>query len=74
MAFRTEDQPLPALREQAPLVRQSIRLLRSSFPSTLAIAAELGGAVNEREWEFEGAKVCDGHDPEGNVFQLRQAG
>jgi predicted enzyme related to lactoylglutathione lyase len=39
-------------------------------------AAELGGAMNsvEREWEFEGAKVCDGHDPEGNVFQLRQAG
>jgi predicted enzyme related to lactoylglutathione lyase len=38
-------------------------------------AAELGGAMNavEREWEFEGAKVCDGHDPEGNVFQLRQA-
>jgi predicted enzyme related to lactoylglutathione lyase len=37
-------------------------------------AAELGGAMNavEREWEFEGAKVCDGHDPEGNVFQLRQ--
>jgi predicted enzyme related to lactoylglutathione lyase len=39
-------------------------------------AAELGGAMNavEREWEFEGAKVCDGHDPEGNVFQLRQTG
>jgi predicted enzyme related to lactoylglutathione lyase len=39
-------------------------------------AAELGGAMNavEREWEFEGAKVCDGHDPEGNVFQLRQPG
>jgi predicted enzyme related to lactoylglutathione lyase len=37
-------------------------------------AAALGGAVNavEREWEFGGAKVCDGHDPEGNVFQLRQ--
>jgi predicted enzyme related to lactoylglutathione lyase len=37
-------------------------------------AAELGGAMNaaEREWEFEGAKVCDGYDPEGNVFQLRQ--
>jgi hypothetical protein len=28
----------------------------------------------EREWRFEDAKVCDGHDPEGNVFQLRQAG
>jgi predicted enzyme related to lactoylglutathione lyase len=39
-------------------------------------AAQLGGAVNpaEREWEFQGAKVCDGHDPEGNVFQLRQTG
>jgi predicted enzyme related to lactoylglutathione lyase len=39
-------------------------------------AAELGGAMNaiEHEWEFEGAKVCDGHDPEGNVFQLRQRG
>jgi predicted enzyme related to lactoylglutathione lyase len=37
-------------------------------------AAELGGAINamEREWEFEGAGVCDGHDPEGNIFQLRQ--
>lgn len=39
-------------------------------------AAQLGGAVNaaEREWQFEGDKVCDGTDPEGNVFQLRQAG
>jgi predicted enzyme related to lactoylglutathione lyase len=39
-------------------------------------AAERGGAMNaaEREWEFEGVKVCDGHDPEGNVFQLRHAG
>ena len=39
-------------------------------------AAALGGAVNavEREWEFEGATMCDGHDPEGNVFQLRQMG
>ena len=38
------------------------------------LAAGLGGAIGpaNREWEFEGAKVCDGHDPEGNVFQLRQ--
>ena len=36
-------------------------------------AAELGGELepSSREWEFEGARVCDGHDPEGNVFQLR---
>jgi predicted enzyme related to lactoylglutathione lyase len=39
-------------------------------------AAALGGAMNsiKREWEFEGARVCDGHDPEGNIFQLRQTG
>ena len=38
-------------------------------------AAELGGILDavEREWEFEGARVCDGHDPEGNVFQVRKA-
>jgi predicted enzyme related to lactoylglutathione lyase len=37
-------------------------------------AADRGGAMNavDSEWEFEGAKVCDGLDPEGNVFQLRQ--
>ena len=39
-------------------------------------AAELGGAVNavDREWQFDGDTVCDGHDPEGNIFQLRQTG
>lgn len=33
----------------------------------------LGGTVDgpEREWEFEGARVCDAVDPEGNVLQLR---
>jgi predicted enzyme related to lactoylglutathione lyase len=38
-------------------------------------AAELGGAMNakELEWDFAHAKVCDGHDPEGNIFQLREA-
>jgi hypothetical protein len=28
----------------------------------------------DAEWLFEGSRVCDGHDPEGNVFQLRQVG
>jgi predicted enzyme related to lactoylglutathione lyase len=37
-------------------------------------ARENGGELNppEREWSFQGDKVCDGVDPEGNVFQLRQ--
>lgn len=36
-------------------------------------AAALGGQLNpaEREWEFQGDRICDGIDPEGNVLQLR---
>jgi hypothetical protein len=38
-----------------------------------ALAAQFGGELNgpEREWEFRGRQVCDGHDPEGNVIQVR---
>ncbi len=25
-----------------------------------------------KEWSFQGLRVCDGVDPEGNVFQLRE--
>jgi hypothetical protein len=32
--------------------------------------AERGGTVNPVLWVFEGSKVCDGYDPEGNVFNL----
>jgi predicted enzyme related to lactoylglutathione lyase len=36
-------------------------------------APELGGAVDDAatEWSWRGMVHCDGHDPEGNVFQLR---
>jgi predicted enzyme related to lactoylglutathione lyase len=48
----------------------------SNIASTRAIAARLGGELNpvDREWEFLDCRVCDGHDPEGNVIQLRQVG
>ncbi|ABE48677.1 VOC family protein [Methylobacillus flagellatus] len=41
--------------------------------SAREVAVRLGGELNspEREWEFQGNKVCDAHDPEGNVFQVR---
>jgi hypothetical protein len=26
----------------------------------------------ESEWIFQGYRVCDGHDPEGNVVQFQQ--
>ena len=37
-------------------------------------AARLGGNLygTEREWRSDSAIVCDGYDPEGNVFQLFQ--
>jgi predicted enzyme related to lactoylglutathione lyase len=37
-------------------------------------AARLGGNLygTEREWRSDSAIVCDGYDPEGNVFQLLQ--
>jgi hypothetical protein len=38
------------------------------------VARELGGAVKsvDDEWRFHDSIVCDGHDPEGNIFQVRQ--
>jgi predicted enzyme related to lactoylglutathione lyase len=63
----------PKRREDTPIklvfAVEDIAIARSR-------AAELGGTMNavEREWNFEGAKVCDGCDPEGNVFQIREAG
>lgn len=39
-----------------------------------ATAAEHGGVLDpaDREWRFGQWRVCDGHDPEGNVLQLRE--
>lgn len=36
-------------------------------------ATRLGGHIFpvEKAWEFHGYTVCDGYDPEGNIFQLR---
>ena len=33
-----------------------------------------GGELNPpgREWKFQGLRVCDGCDPEGNMIQLRE--
>jgi predicted enzyme related to lactoylglutathione lyase len=38
------------------------------------VIAEHGGALDPRgrEWQFRDWRVCDGHDPEGNVFQVRE--
>lgn len=37
------------------------------------VATELGGSIAEQVWETPRYRYCNGIDPEGNVFQLRQA-
>jgi hypothetical protein len=38
------------------------------------VAQSLGGYIKgpEFEWQYRGYRVCDGQDPEGNVFQVRE--
>jgi predicted enzyme related to lactoylglutathione lyase len=61
-----------------PTRRQGTPVKLVFFVTNMAVAREqvatLGGQLNsvDREWIFQGFCVCDGHDPEGNVFQLRE--
>jgi catechol 2,3-dioxygenase-like lactoylglutathione lyase family enzyme len=45
----------------------------SSLAAVRELAPAAGGGLNprEREWELQGQRVCDGHDPEGNIVQFR---
>lgn len=45
-----------------------------SLVDARATVAAYGGVLEgpDREWTFQGWRVCDGLDPEGNVVQLRQ--
>jgi hypothetical protein len=47
----------------------------ASLAAARGAAPALGGELNppERMFEARGFRACDGHDPEGNVFQLREA-
>lgn len=64
---------------QPPQVREGIPLKHclpvASIAHARAKAAEFGGQVGStsREWEARGFRACDGHDPEGNVFQVRES-
>ena len=46
----------------------------SSLADARIAAAEAGGELNPpgKEWGFQGMRVCDGCDPEGNMIQLRE--
>jgi len=62
----------PVRRENTPI---KLVFFVENLATARMAAGPLGGALNavEQEWRFEGCKVCDGCDPEGNVFQLREA-
>ncbi len=63
-----------------PVVREDNAIKLAFHVADIAkarqIAVSLGGAVypSEREWTYEGMTVCDGYDPDGNVFQLFTSG
>jgi predicted enzyme related to lactoylglutathione lyase len=61
----------PLVRTETPI---KLVFFVISISASREAAVRLGGQLNpaEREWRFQQATVCDGHDPEGNVFQLRE--
>jgi catechol 2,3-dioxygenase-like lactoylglutathione lyase family enzyme len=62
----------PEVREETPIkiCHPVVRIAAAR-----AIAAELGGLIApvDREWSATGFRACDGYDPEGNVFQVRES-
>jgi len=61
----------PKIREATPI---KICLPVTSIASARNRASALGGRIGPRskEWVARGFRACDGHDPEGNVFQVRE--
>ncbi len=61
----------PVIREDCAV---KIGLPVKSLADARRIAKQNGGrlAPPAKEWEDRGIRACDGHDPEGNVFQARQ--
>jgi predicted enzyme related to lactoylglutathione lyase len=61
----------PEVREETPI---KLFFPVVSLAAARAAASLLGGQLNpsQSEWAGNGFRACDGHDPEGNVFQLRQ--
>ena len=61
----------PARREGSPV---KLVYFVPGITAARERVAMLGGQLNStaREWKFRDTRVCDGHDPEGNMFQLRE--
>ncbi len=63
----------PVRRSETPI---KLVFFIPNIESLRQAVVELGGALDpgEDEWQFQGHKVCDGNDPEGNVLQFREIG
>lgn len=61
----------PQKREDTPI---KLVLAVDDIATARARATDCGGTLlpPDREWMFGEARVCDGVDPEGNVFQVQQ--
>lgn len=61
----------PRIRDDTPI---KICVPVHSIEEARTRAARLGGNVGSkaRQWQARGFVACDGHDPEGNVFQVRE--
>jgi len=70
-AVAVEVESPPIRRENTPI---KLVFFIPSISAARAVAAQFGGELNpvEREWKFQDCRVCDGHDPEGNVVQFRE--
>lgn len=65
--------------QRTPLVVREDTYVKVCLPvDSIAAAREraqqLGGRIrpSSDEWEARGFRACDGHDPEGNVIQVRE--
>jgi predicted enzyme related to lactoylglutathione lyase len=63
----------PPVRRESTAFKLSFAV--DSLAQARAAAAAAGGELNppEKEWDFQGMRVCDACDPEGNMIQLREA-
>ena len=68
-SIKIESPPKPRTETPVKLVFEI-----PSISAARSIAHLHGGELfpPDREWNFQGYRVCDGRDPEGNVVQFRQ--
>lgn len=60
----------PEIREEAAI---RLTFTVASLDAARKMAAEHGGDLSGMAWEGDQWRFANGHDPEGNVFQLREA-